>query len=176
MRALSGLHSSSDARLLARPQHKTIESVLERGEKLDSLVDKSAALSASSKSFYKTAKKQVSMLSPLSLLRSVFPGSCALAHPRLVPARRTLAASSPRRRTRPRHPACAVTPTSARRRHRRSTPSPSSPSSFLGRLAPAVYLVFALSRRHRSVLFTLVLPGALLLFIPLVHLYLPSSP
>ncbi|GAA5914493.1 palmitoyltransferase YKT6, partial [Sporobolomyces salmoneus] len=38
--------------------HKTIESVLERGEKLDSLVDKSAALSASSKSFYKTAKKQ----------------------------------------------------------------------------------------------------------------------
>lgn len=41
-------------------QHKTIESVLERGEKLDSLVDKSAALSASSKSFYKTAKKQAS--------------------------------------------------------------------------------------------------------------------
>jgi hypothetical protein len=40
-------------------QHKTIESVLERGEKLDSLVDKSAALSASSKSFYKTAKSQV---------------------------------------------------------------------------------------------------------------------
>lgn len=40
-------------------QHKTIESVLERGEKLDSLVDKSAALSQSSKTFYKTAKKQV---------------------------------------------------------------------------------------------------------------------
>ncbi|BGP53590.1 hypothetical protein JCM8202_001443 [Rhodotorula sphaerocarpa] len=38
--------------------HKTIESVLQRGEQLDSLVDKSAALSASSKSFYKTAKKQ----------------------------------------------------------------------------------------------------------------------
>ncbi|KAL8293099.1 hypothetical protein RQP46_000793 [Phenoliferia psychrophenolica] len=38
--------------------HKTIESVLERGEKLDSLVDKSAALSQSSKTFYKTAKKQ----------------------------------------------------------------------------------------------------------------------
>ncbi|KDE05749.1 synaptobrevin like YKT6 [Microbotryum lychnidis-dioicae p1A1 Lamole] len=38
--------------------HKTIESVLERGEKLDSLVDKSAALSASSKNFYKTAQKQ----------------------------------------------------------------------------------------------------------------------
>lgn len=37
--------------------HKTIESVLERGEKLDSLVDKSEALSASSKTFYKQAKK-----------------------------------------------------------------------------------------------------------------------
>jgi len=38
--------------------HKTIESVLERGEKLDSLVDRSNALSAQSKMFYKTAKKQ----------------------------------------------------------------------------------------------------------------------
>ncbi|CCH40480.1 synaptobrevin [Wickerhamomyces ciferrii] len=37
--------------------HKTIEGVLERGEKLDSLVDKSEALSASSKTFYKQAKK-----------------------------------------------------------------------------------------------------------------------
>ncbi|KAH3685004.1 hypothetical protein WICPIJ_004036 [Wickerhamomyces pijperi] len=37
--------------------HKTIESVLERGEKLDSLVDKSEALSSSSKMFYKQAKK-----------------------------------------------------------------------------------------------------------------------
>lgn len=37
--------------------HKTIESVLERGEKLDSLVDRSNALSAQSKMFYKTAKK-----------------------------------------------------------------------------------------------------------------------
>jgi hypothetical protein len=43
-------------------QHKTIESVLQRGEQLDSLVDKSAALSASSKSFYKTAKKQVRLV------------------------------------------------------------------------------------------------------------------
>lgn len=43
---------------LGTHQHKTIESVLERGEKLDSLVDKSAALSASSKGFYKTAKSQ----------------------------------------------------------------------------------------------------------------------
>jgi len=38
--------------------HQTIESVLERGEKLDNLVDRSTALSAQSKMFYKTAKKQ----------------------------------------------------------------------------------------------------------------------
>jgi hypothetical protein len=38
-------------------QHKTIESVLERGEKLDNLVDRSNALSMQSKMFYKTAKK-----------------------------------------------------------------------------------------------------------------------
>lgn len=37
--------------------HKTIESVLQRGEKLDTLVDKSEALSASSKMFYTQAKK-----------------------------------------------------------------------------------------------------------------------
>ena len=37
--------------------HKTIESVLQRGEKLDTLVDKSEALSASSRMFYKQAKK-----------------------------------------------------------------------------------------------------------------------
>ncbi|ODV58180.1 palmitoyltransferase YKT6 [Ascoidea rubescens DSM 1968] len=37
--------------------HKTIESVLQRGERLDSLVDKSEALSTSSRTFYKTAKK-----------------------------------------------------------------------------------------------------------------------
>ncbi|KIY52208.1 snare protein YKT6 [Fistulina hepatica ATCC 64428] len=38
--------------------HKTIESVLQRGEKLDNLVDRSNALSMQSKAFYKTAKKQ----------------------------------------------------------------------------------------------------------------------
>ncbi|QRV93582.1 Synaptobrevin [Ceratobasidium sp. AG-Ba] len=38
--------------------HKTIETVLERGEKLDDLVDRSNALSNQSKMFYKTAKKQ----------------------------------------------------------------------------------------------------------------------
>ncbi|ORY95780.1 Longin-like domain-containing protein [Syncephalastrum racemosum] len=36
---------------------KTIDSVLQRGEKLDSLVDRSEALSSQSKMFYKTAKK-----------------------------------------------------------------------------------------------------------------------
>jgi len=44
-------------RLLLTVQHKTIESVLERGEKLDNLVERSNALSAQSKMFYKTAKK-----------------------------------------------------------------------------------------------------------------------
>ncbi|KAK0435612.1 snare protein YKT6 [Armillaria borealis] len=38
--------------------HKTIESVLQRGEKIDNLVDKSTALSAQSKLFWKTTKKQ----------------------------------------------------------------------------------------------------------------------
>ncbi|KAF8958409.1 snare protein YKT6 [Flammula alnicola] len=38
--------------------HKTIESVLQRGEKLDNLVERSTALSMQSKMFYKTAKKQ----------------------------------------------------------------------------------------------------------------------
>jgi synaptobrevin family protein YKT6 len=38
--------------------HKTIESVLERGEKIDDLVAKSEGLSAQSKMFYTQAKKQ----------------------------------------------------------------------------------------------------------------------
>ena len=38
--------------------HKTIESVLERGEKIDALVAKSDGLSAQSKMFYTQAKKQ----------------------------------------------------------------------------------------------------------------------
>eukprot|EP00249_Psilotum_nudum_P010822 c22790_g1_i1 orf=258-863(+) len=37
--------------------HKTIDSVLERGEKLDSLVEKSSDLSMASQLFYKQAKK-----------------------------------------------------------------------------------------------------------------------
>ncbi|KAL2260976.1 hypothetical protein VTK26DRAFT_4839 [Humicola hyalothermophila] len=38
--------------------HKAIDSVLQRGEKLDDLVAKSSDLSAQSKMFYKSAKKQ----------------------------------------------------------------------------------------------------------------------
>lgn len=37
--------------------HNTIEAVLQRGEKLDDLVEKSEGLSLQSKAFYKTAKK-----------------------------------------------------------------------------------------------------------------------
>jgi synaptobrevin family protein YKT6 len=37
--------------------HKTIESMLERGEKLDALVDKSTDLSMASQMFYKQARK-----------------------------------------------------------------------------------------------------------------------
>ena len=37
--------------------HKTIESMLERGEKLDNLVDKSQDLSMASQMFYKQARK-----------------------------------------------------------------------------------------------------------------------
>ena len=46
-------------------QHKTIESVLERGEKINDLVDRSNALSAQSKAFYKTAKKVRVHITPL---------------------------------------------------------------------------------------------------------------
>ena len=37
--------------------HQTIDKILERGEKLDDLVERSAQLSASSKMFYKTARQ-----------------------------------------------------------------------------------------------------------------------
>lgn len=50
-------------------QHKTIESVLERGQKLDSLVERSENLSAQSKMFYKSAKK-VGAPTPLQTLKS----------------------------------------------------------------------------------------------------------
>ena len=38
--------------------HNTIDSVLQRGEDLDKLVEKSGSLSQQSKMFYKSAKKQ----------------------------------------------------------------------------------------------------------------------
>lgn len=43
--------------LMLEQQSKTIENVLERGEKLDDLVSKSQDLSMQSKVFYKQAKK-----------------------------------------------------------------------------------------------------------------------
>lgn len=52
--------------LTSSKQHKTIESVLERGEKLDNLVERSNALSAQSKMFYKTAKKVCHLFLSLS--------------------------------------------------------------------------------------------------------------
>jgi synaptobrevin len=44
--------------------HKTIESVLQRGEKLDDLVAKSDGLSSQSKMFYRTSPSHLSPLSP----------------------------------------------------------------------------------------------------------------
>src|SRR5438046_4164466 len=55
--------------------HKTIESVLQRGEKLDNLVERSDALSAQSRLFYKTAKKQV---------RTAFQGELLMFRTRAV--------------------------------------------------------------------------------------------
>ena len=55
--------------------HKTIESVLERGEKIDTLVEKSDGLNAQSKMFY----KQVSNLVPLySCIRKTGLGATCL--------------------------------------------------------------------------------------------------
>ncbi|KAI9902601.1 hypothetical protein N3K66_001953 [Trichothecium roseum] len=51
--------------------HKTIESVLQRGEKIDDLVAKSDGLSAQSKMFYQQAKKQNSCCVLISLRRSI---------------------------------------------------------------------------------------------------------
>lgn len=42
----------------AAAQHETIETAIERGQKIDTLIAKSDELSGSSKMFYKTAKKQ----------------------------------------------------------------------------------------------------------------------
>jgi len=56
----------------AESQHKTIESVLQRGEKINDLVDRSQALSAQSKMFYKTAKKVRASLYPTEEMCSLF--------------------------------------------------------------------------------------------------------
>ena len=48
-------------------QHKTIESVLQRGEKINDLVDRSNELSMQSKMFYKTAKKVRCLLQSLTI-------------------------------------------------------------------------------------------------------------
>jgi len=53
--AMSRLQSDLDDTKIVL--HNTIEAVLQRGEKLDDLVDKSEALSMQSKAFYKTARK-----------------------------------------------------------------------------------------------------------------------
>jgi len=53
--AMSRLQSDLDDTKIVL--HSTIEAVLQRGEKLDDLVDKSEALSMQSKAFYKTARK-----------------------------------------------------------------------------------------------------------------------
>jgi len=53
--AMSRLQSDLDETKIVL--HSTIEAVLQRGEKLDDLVDKSEALSMQSKAFYKTARK-----------------------------------------------------------------------------------------------------------------------
>ncbi|RXG69534.1 Synaptobrevin-like protein YKT6 [Armadillidium vulgare] len=47
----------ADALTRVQEEHNTIESILERGEKLDDLVVKSEMLTMQSKAFYKTARK-----------------------------------------------------------------------------------------------------------------------
>lgn len=59
---MTALSVDCGAELLDASQHKTIESVLQRGEKINDLVDRSNALSMQSKMFYKTAKKVCYML------------------------------------------------------------------------------------------------------------------
>lgn len=56
--------------------HKTIESVLERGEKLDNLVERSDALSSQSRMFFKQAKKTVYSLMMESNVRIRVVWSC----------------------------------------------------------------------------------------------------
>lgn len=60
-------------------QHKTMESVLQRGEKLDTLVERSESLSAHSKAFYKTAKKVCDITDFFSIFDSPLPSSKTVA-------------------------------------------------------------------------------------------------
>lgn len=60
-------------------QHKTIESVLERGEKLNDLVDRSNALSAQSKMFYKTAKKVGQIIFFVCISDAIFAAKLVLS-------------------------------------------------------------------------------------------------
>ncbi|PKI82649.1 Ykt6p [Malassezia vespertilionis] len=57
--------------------HNTIDSVLQRGEDLDKLVEKSGSLSQQSKMFYKSARKQSTYAHALTQIRAV--GSCSVA-------------------------------------------------------------------------------------------------
>lgn len=57
--------------LLPFPQHNTMESLLERGEKLDDLVSKSEVLGTQSKAFYKTVSTGPLLRAPLQ--RAVEP-------------------------------------------------------------------------------------------------------
>ncbi|KAL2534829.1 VAMP-like protein YKT61 [Abeliophyllum distichum] len=61
--------------------HKTIDSVLARGEKLDSLVEKSSDLSAASQMFYKQAKKtnQCSTTTPTTAVTATTSSAAASA-------------------------------------------------------------------------------------------------
>ena len=49
------------------PQHDTIDKVLQRGEKLDDLVEKSEELGLQSKAFYKTVIKSQVPITPAGL-------------------------------------------------------------------------------------------------------------
>ena len=56
------------------PQHETIEHMLERGQKLDELVDKTDKLSGTSKAFYKEVCSAVFCMIPVIFIFSLSPG------------------------------------------------------------------------------------------------------
>ena len=81
-------HSELTARVYGA-QHKTIESVLQRGEKINDLVDRSNELSMQSKMFYKTAKKVRGLLL-LSFRESALTGSLFSKTPAVLSCREEL--------------------------------------------------------------------------------------